>query len=126
MMKVIFLMQRKGFQCLGFSFIEVLVSFFISSIAVLGILKGSIEILHAEKHAYYTHQAINQIENISERFRANTSDTFREREFSIWNQQNSELLPEGYGQYQCHDHICIFWIFWHEKQPQCIRLEILL
>jgi type IV pilus assembly protein PilV len=110
----------------GFSFIEVLFAWFILSTLILSILKIEAELLQLEKHIYFSNLASRQIENLFERFCANMDDPSREREFSIWDQQNIKLLPHGSGKYDCIGSLCRVSVYWQEKKEQHLTLETLL
>ena len=50
--------------------------------------------------------AVNQAENLLERLRANHSSSLRMRELKEWNAQNSELLRDGRGDFNCLSLFC--------------------
>lgn len=106
----------------GISLVEALVSLFIFSIAILGLLEmHAVSIRHHNK-AYMRTIAITQAQDIIERMRANraafiagsynnpganqhtncntsgcTPQDMAEQDFYEWNQQNATLLPGGSG-----------------------------
>src|SRR5258707_11869 len=113
-------------RIVGFCLIEVLVAWFILTTIIFSILAMQTELLRTERHAYFTNLANHQIENLFERLRANSSESFRARELSFWNRQNSQLLPQGHGQYNCIENLCRVSISWCEQKEQTIILESLL
>lgn len=111
---------------LGFGFIEIFSAWLIALFISIAMLMMQMEILQTEKHTYYSTIANIQIENLIERFRANTSAVNREKEFHIWNEKNSYVLPKSHGQYDCFQDLCKISIFWNEREEQHITMEIVV
>src|SRR4051812_45386948 len=107
----------------GFSLIEVLVAWFLLTITTLSLLAFQNEILHLAHQSYLRHLAMNQLENIFERLRANHSPAMRIRELQAWNSQNSELLPKGSGNFDCSNSFCTVNVHWLNKESKTITLH---
>ena len=90
--------------------LEILISLFILSVSLLTIDATSILALKKVKAAYYFTVATQQLNLIVEQLK-NTKN-LSVKQFTTWNQQNRETLPQGHGvinghypQYQIH----VFW-----------------
>ncbi|HLB42192.1 MAG TPA: hypothetical protein VJN02_04970 [Gammaproteobacteria bacterium] len=81
---------------LGFSFIEILISLFILSLALLGLDAIHLSTLREVKSAYYFSIAIQQLNNMIERLSIANRENLIEEE-RRWNIQNQHALPQGHG-----------------------------
>jgi len=99
----------------GFSFIELLVSLLLLSIALLGLDLTEITALRSTREAYFLSVATQQLENAENRLRVNHQIS---AVLPIWNQQNQILLPEGHG--EISGTICkICWR--NTEKTQCLE-----
>lgn len=108
---------------LGFGFIEILISLLILSLGLLAIASLEITALKQTQQAYYRSIATNQIISMCERLLANKTTSSRDRELSLWNQQNTNLLPQSFGEYSCAANLCTVTLYW-QKQQLSMKIEI--
>ena len=80
----------------GLSLIEILVSLVLLSILLLAIDATQLFALQTTKSAYYFSVAIQQLHVIAARLTMVKGQS-TETQLSIWNQQNRDVLPQGYG-----------------------------
>jgi Tfp pilus assembly protein PilV len=80
----------------GLSLIEILVSFIIVSIMLLGLDAMQITALRAAKSAYYFAVATQQLNGMAERLLA-TEGAALNQSLEKWNKQNQAVLPQGMG-----------------------------
>ena len=78
----------------GFGLLEVLVSIFILSLAVMGLDAMLLTAFREAKAGYYFRAAIQQIQNIATI--SSVADEIESQKIT-WNLQNKELLPNGRG-----------------------------
>ena len=105
---------------LGFSFIEIVVSLFLLSLALLGLDAMCITALHERETAYYFSSATQQINNMVERLLIAHSDDVSEQ-LRIWNTQNLQTLPKGYGTVAMHTGDYQVSIMWGEQGSESCR-----
>ena len=83
---------------LGFSLLEVLISLFILSIALLGLDATGLFSWQLQLNAYYAALAEQQLQNMEERLRLLEVSPFAlEQEVALWNLENKRLLPKVKG-----------------------------
>lgn len=98
-------------QHLGFSFIEMIVSMLLLSLALLGLDAMTLTTLREAKTAYYLSVATQQLLNMSELVKMKKSLPSSE-EIRLWNEQNQEVLPQGRGRVNVQGssiHVAVFW-----------------
>lgn len=108
----------------GVSLIETLISLFILSLLLLGFDAMQITALKEAKSAYYYSVATQQLNVMTERLRALSKNNYNDQ-FTIWNQQNQEVLPQGKGLitgYYPDFNLAIFW--GNGVLQECIKNKI--
>lgn len=88
----------------GFSLIEVLIALFIFSFGLLGIVALVTTSLEHNYSAYLRSIAVTQLLNGYNRMRVGN----KTQEILLWNKMNSELLPQGVGEYK-NNKLKICW-----------------
>lgn len=106
----------------AFSLIEILISWLILCVILLGLLRYEIDILRMSTSAYLQTVAVIQVQSMLERLRANAGASFRMREQSLWNLQNAQLLPKGMGDVQCQNEICQINLHWNKRVPKLLTM----
>lgn len=112
-------------KSLGFSLVEISVSFLLLSVALLGLDAMQLTSLKDAKSAYFYSVATQQMTNMIERLykiKINSVD----EQLHIWNQQNNELLPNGKGQLEGHYPSYTVSLCWENKSrvPTCLHQSI--
>jgi hypothetical protein len=97
---------------LGFSLLEVLISLFILSFALLGFEAMELHAFHETHSAFLFNIAMHQMANMSERLRVSDSEEALDDLIEEWNQQNQMLLPKGYGRVMGDFPTYTIFIFW--------------
>lgn len=111
-------------QCKGASLIEVLISFFIFSLLLLGLDAMQITALRQAKANYYFNVATQQLQAMTEYLSIIKEDNWQSQ-FQLWNKQNKELLPQGRGTIQGQYPSYSLAIFWgKEKDLICENSKI--
>lgn len=121
-------------QCKGVSLIEILISFFIFSLLLLGLDAMQVTALRQAKANYYFTVATQQAQSMAEYLRVIKEDNWQPQ-FNLWNKQNKEVLPQGRGMIQGHYPSYTLTIFWGKEtsltcennktgQSGCINLVI--
>jgi len=98
-------------QQFGWSFIEMIISLFLLSLALLGLDAMTLTALREAKTAYYYSVATQQILNMNERLSRIKSFPSAD-EIQSWNDENQEMLPNGKGTVErqfSHINITILW-----------------
>lgn len=91
----------------GFNLIEILISLFIISLALLGLDAISIHTLRDTKTTYYFNAAIQQLNNLIEQLNITSQDELQNI-LNNWNKQNQEILPHGHGAI-INNRAIIYW-----------------
>ncbi|TAK78793.1 MAG: hypothetical protein EPO11_00920 [Gammaproteobacteria bacterium] len=94
--------------------IEILVSLLILSLMLLGFDAMQVTALQKAKAAYYFSVATQQLDVMTERLRA-LGDGNNNDALQAWNQQNQQVLPQGWGTIQ-DNVVSIFWGQMTEQQ----------
>ena len=103
---------------IGFTLIEVLMSLFILSCALLELDMMLLTAKKAAKGSFYLNIAEQQIENMKERIYIYKNNDLHEKIIE-WNQENKKILPNGHGIIQKQDHRYRLSLFWGEKDGSC-------
>jgi Tfp pilus assembly protein PilV len=101
----------------GFSLIEVLVSFFLLSLMLLGLDAMQITALRQAKTACYFSVATQQLNVMAERLDV-LKDSDPTEQLTRWNQQNQTVLPQGRGTLSGNYPQFLLSIFWGDKNIQ--------
>jgi Tfp pilus assembly protein PilV len=99
----------------GWSLLEVLISLFVLTFALLTFADIELVALQQMQNSYFASLAASQVSNMAECLHGDHS--IAENYFSAWNQDNSRLLPSGTGKYTVQKNgynISICW-FLHSK-----------
>lgn len=111
-------------QCNGIYLLEVLISYFILSVILLGLDAVLIFSLQHSKATYYASIANRQLNNLAE-FMIAAKHTSLTEPFIKWNQQNHDVLPQGRGNVNNISSPKIISIFWGKTdQEQCKANQI--
>lgn len=111
----------------GFAFLEVLITLFIISFAILGSVHMQHHALENAEDTYLKNLAITQLNSLMERLRANHSEFARINELDKWNQLNSEFLPKAHGNFSCDKNKqCSVEIAWFFKNENKLTLDALV
>lgn len=81
----------------GFSLIEVLISLLLFALILFSLDGLQFYSLKLAKTAYYSHVAVNQLNNLTERLKALQTEEGFMQEVLTWNEENRSVLPEGFG-----------------------------
>lgn len=95
----------------GSSFIEITISMVLLSIILLGFDGMQIVALREAKSAYYYSMALQQLHIMLDKLETLDGSDISES-LLLWNKQNREVLPDGYGvMYHANNHktLAIFW-----------------
>lgn len=106
----------------GFMLIEVLLALGIIALGIQTFLAFEVWSIKRVRHEYYGVLAHVQLESMAERLRANHTNAARMRELQLWNRENAQLLPRGFGSIGCEVQPCVLKIKWHEDQEQKFEL----
>lgn len=105
----------------GTTFIEVLISLFIISFILLGMVALQLVSLQKSKSAYYFSVAAEQMISMKERIYS-MSEPEIDNQFLIWNKQNQDLLPQGRGVISGRFPTYLISIFWgNTNETECIK-----
>lgn len=109
----------------GSSLLEIVISFFIFSLLLLGLDAMQITALREAKSTYYFNVANRQIQGMAERLRVVEEGDWQET-FNKWNQQNQEVLPQGRGEVQGRYPSYTISLIWKTKkgQSECLSLDV--
>ncbi|OGT37500.1 MAG: hypothetical protein A3F11_02465 [Gammaproteobacteria bacterium RIFCSPHIGHO2_12_FULL_37_14] len=99
----------------GFSLIEILISFFILSLVLLGLDAVTITALREAKTAYFFSVATQQLNNLVERLTLIKNDKVTDV-LANWNVENQQALPHGRGTIITHYPIYQLNIFWGDNK----------
>lgn len=100
-------------NCLGISLIEILISFLMLSIMLLGLDAMQLQILQKATSVYYYSVANQQLHNMAERLFAQETHPLE-----MWNKQNSQVLPQGIGYLMKHHSDVLIRIAWGKQKNQ--------
>ncbi|HVE44126.1 MAG TPA: prepilin-type N-terminal cleavage/methylation domain-containing protein [Gammaproteobacteria bacterium] len=108
-------------NCLGFTFIEILISLVLLSLLFLMVDTLQAITLRKSYSAYYFSVATQQLHNMAQQLPADHIDA----QTNIWNMQNASVLPQGRGYVrQNHAHYLID-IFWgKDSQESCEKNKL--
>lgn len=95
----------------GACLIEILMSFLIASISLLGVDATLIISLQRAKSGFYFSIAVEQLNVMTERMEV-LKRFSSVRAFNEWNKQNEEVLPGGRGTLQNEGSSQVLSIFW--------------
>jgi Tfp pilus assembly protein PilV len=109
-------------QHVGFSFIEMMVSMLLLSLALLGLDAMTFSALREAKIAYYLSVANQQLLNMSELVKMKKSIPSSE-EIRLWNEQNKEMLPQGRGKVNAQASSIQIAIFWGKIQESMCNMN---
>lgn len=103
----------------GFSLVEVLISLILLSCILLGFDGMEIYSLREIRATYFYHLAINQLYSMSERLRCLEMQDNLASQIAIWNLENKNLLPHGYGKVAGIYPNFTISVFWGKPQSNC-------
>lgn len=106
----------------GFSLLEVLLTLMLISLGFIGIIGMQLTAVKSSKESYLRSLANNQLLSMAERLHANESTSARSSELIAWNKENSELLPEGKGNFSCSAAVCTLIIQWVFGSSHSLKL----
>lgn len=122
------------YQQLGSSLLEVLISFTLLAIMLLGFDAMQISSLREMKSAYYFSVATQQLNNMTEQLKI-LKNHFDGTTIIRWNQQNAKLLPQGRGKVTGSYPNFVLSIAWGKKsachenklgQSGCLHMAVKL
>jgi Tfp pilus assembly protein PilV len=79
----------------GFTLLEVMISFMLVSIAVLGMDVMAVQSLHQNLKTYQLSIAVNEMQNIRERLQALQDNAGLQEQLISWNQDFKSVLPKS-------------------------------
>lgn len=109
------------FRTVGFSLIEVLISLLLVSLILLGLDGAQFYALKQAKTAYFLNVATQQLQNLTERLAASQTP---EQPLALWNNENRQLLPSGFGTVNGESPNYTITIYWGRKKSQCASQQI--
>ena len=123
-------------QSSGFSLIEILISFLLLSMILLGLDAIQIYTLRKAHSVYFLSLATIQLNNLSERLQASNGRDLNSLWVS-WNKENQAILPQGTGMIQGNFPHYVATIFWGTRfqtvcQPYlkgksgCLKISVTL
>ena len=98
-------------QYTGFTLLEILISLFIFSLALLGLDAMQLTTLRQAKTTYYLSVTSVQLNAMAERLAATKGQQLLESQ-QHWNEHNKEVLPNGRGTIRGeypHVNLSLFW-----------------
>jgi len=119
-------MRNGRLSAQGFSLLEVMIGLAIIASALLGIVAWQSLALRQASAADDQNMAMAQAEALLERFRANHSPQGFDQEFTYFQRQISNFLPQGRCEYQCTGAACTVAIYWQNHGLQTLALSTLL
>ena len=109
-------MDKFLMRCAGFSLLEVLITLLVISVGFLAFSRLYLLNLKSSQQAYLHRIALNQLSNMNERLRANSSRegvSHLSRELAKWLAVTKTVLPKANGQVQvaspAHYKITVSW-----------------
>lgn len=108
----------------GFTLIEVLVSLLLLALMLLGFEAMQIYSLRETRAAFYFAVATNQLTAMVERLRALKEYEGLDKQISIWNSQNQEILPQGLGVVSGIYPSYTITIYWGKQQDECKQMQL--
>jgi len=97
------------------SLFEILISFLLFSLSLLGLNAMEIFALHKTIDIYCARMADKQIENMAERLRMVSAEGGRDAQVVLWNQENQAVLPRGVGTVQGEYPRYTVTLCWNKK-----------
>lgn len=91
---------------LGTHLIDVLISYFLLSIALLGLDSMLIKATKETSSLFHLHVAIQQIMQIHDQLQMTNEPL---KHISEWNKQNQQILPNGHGELDNKNKLFITW-----------------
>ena len=108
----------------GVSLIEILISLFVFSIALLALAKAQVLTLSYDNEAYLNSLAAIRLQSMCERLYA--SHRLSPQDIKRWNKLNQELLPQGRGEVRGRNPYVVT-LYWNDgKKPKKESSTILL
>lgn len=104
----------------GFSLLETLISLFILSFCLLGIVATLSKALSQAQNSYLRTVGTIEAANLAEALKANLLSSY----FPIWNLQITQIFPHGIGQYKTISKGHEISICWQVKlsNQECIKI----
>jgi Tfp pilus assembly protein PilV len=113
----------------GVSLVEVLVSFGVLCIILLGVVKVSLSNIHIESAAMNHSIASMRANALLERLRVNWQPQAAANTINQWNQHNLAMLPLGHGTVSCNalSKQCTVQITWDSngKQAYAVTAKVM-
>ena len=107
----------------GFSLIELLVSLLILSLVLLGFDALEIYAVRQSRETYFFNVAEEQVHSMVERLRAHALADDVLHQFTLWNEENQQLLPMGNGYITGSYPLYQITLFWGEMSSKRICHE---
>lgn len=108
----------------GFSLLEVLMSFMLLSLALLGLDAMEMAALRDSRGIFYFNEATQQLQNLSERLRVLGVVSGLSEQIALWNQENQNLLPQANGIVSGVYPVYHVTISWGEQKTNCRKNTI--
>ncbi|MDX1900840.1 MAG: prepilin-type N-terminal cleavage/methylation domain-containing protein [Gammaproteobacteria bacterium] len=108
----------------GFTFLEILVSLFLLSIALFGLDVIHLRTLRDTQSAWYFSLATLQLNNLSEQLHAMHSESELAAIIQEWNMQNQNVLPKGRGSVVKNSATYQVTIAWGNDSAPCTHNHI--
>lgn len=102
---------------LGFSLLEMLISFLILSWILLSFNAMAIWSIRTNNQAYYLSQAVSQIHNMCEKLKVFGASNYQ-NQVANWNIENKKILPNGKGLVSGKYPDFEINLFWGQKTNQ--------
>lgn len=97
----------------GFFMFDVIIAIGIISVVLLALLSYQITMLKSIEQSNFNLIATNQFLNFSEILLTDNTDSQKNTDFTQWNSDNKNLLPQGVGRWDLEgDHQCRITVQW--------------
>jgi hypothetical protein len=109
----------------GFSLIEVLVSLLLLMVLLFSVDAMEVTALRDNRSAYFFGVGVNQINNMTEFLQTLGNKSGLSEQVALWNQDNSIVLPQGFGSVRGNYPNYKLEIFWGDiDHSRCQTLKI--
>ncbi len=108
----------------GFSLIEALISLFLIALLLFGLDAAQLYSLKEARNAYFASVALNQINNGIERLIALNTHEGLDEQIAVWNTENQNVLPAGFGTITGQYPNYIITVYWGSHDHHCQKQQL--